>query len=106
MKKMIFVGSKDGSKVSVKLNGKELESRPIYIGLKRKEPKFEWGANSGAGASDLSSAILNQVLGSENVTLKMISAFKWQFISNIRGNNWIVEGKQVEKWCQKFLRNQ
>ena len=89
----VFKGIRDGNDVYVSMNGKPLSCRND---LREHSNIFSWGETN-CGASQLALAITSCVLG-ESVALVCYHDFKFEVLSRIRADEWIIDSETVRLW--------
>lgn len=80
-------------------NGKLLDPR---FDLERHSPAgFEWGYG-GSGPAQLALAILAEITQDDQVALGLYQDFKWQLVSGIQNDEWILFEDNVWSWIRNY----
>lgn len=95
----VYVGERNGLSVEVTVNGRPLQPRTY---LRNHSPTgFQWGYG-GSGPAQLALAILSEHFGDgDHRALKMYQRFKWDFVSRINGDSFVLNGDEIDEWYRK-----
>ncbi len=63
---------------------------------------FNWGYG-GSGPSDLALSILNDFTWSGEVAEMLYQSFKWEFIAQLKRDEWILRGEDIHNWIVRTL---
>lgn len=64
--------------------------------------EFNWGYG-GSGPAQLALALLYDVTGDAQVSLRTYQEFKWAFVSQWRGETWEISSERIQEWVDGWM---